>query len=91
MNGYGKVGHYMPDVGRTAKFRQRRIGHTPRKPVDTRQNYTTSVNLGQLKIGRPRNTRRRGVEADVKETGYNITDDNCRKTGSGLACLVESC
>ena len=44
--------------------------HSPRA---CRQHYTTSLNLEsrvEKKIGRLRNTWRRYLEADVKETGY---------------------
>ena len=57
------------------EIRQKRwrwIGHTLRKPVDsiTRQALTTWNPEGKRKTGRPWNTWRRDLEADVKETGY---------------------
>ena len=56
---------------RSDRRRWRWIGHTLRKPVDiiTRQALTWNPE-GERKRGRPRNTWRRDLAADVKEPGY---------------------
>ena len=75
--------------------RWRWIGHTLRKPPISMTRPALTLNpQGKRKRGRPRNTRKRDLEADMKEMGKNWTEieraaqdrDDWRRLVRGL-CL----